>query len=204
MNYAILISLTAAAALMMFLEWSGARTTLALKFKGDIKRETRWLAQYGQAVCTTVIALLVWRLDTEPRHTNAPFAVAAVSIAASIGAFIVKRMLGRVRPGWNRLGKKLPLARTAAERKGCGGFLGPTIRHANWRESFPSSHSASAASLSVVLATLYPSGIEIFWALAITCAVLRYLMDAHWPSDVLGGIALGYAVAHSVMPVFSL
>jgi len=25
---------------------------------------------------------------------------------------------------------------------------------------------------------------------------LRYILDAHWPSDVLGGVALGYGVAH--------
>jgi membrane-associated phospholipid phosphatase len=34
-----------------------------------------------------------------------------------------------------------------------------------------------------------------FWVLALLCAGLRYILDAHWPSDVLGGIALGYAVA---------
>jgi membrane-associated phospholipid phosphatase len=25
-------------------------------------------------------------------------------------------------------------------------------------------------------------------------------MDAHWPSDVLGGVALGYLAAHLVLP----
>ena len=28
----------------------GLKTTLALSFKGDLKRESRWLAQYGQAI----------------------------------------------------------------------------------------------------------------------------------------------------------
>ena len=35
-----------------------------------------------------------------------------------------------------------------------------------------------------------------FWVLAVLCASLRYLMDAHWPSDILGGVALGYGVAY--------
>jgi membrane-associated phospholipid phosphatase len=47
-----------------------------------------------------------------------------------------------------------------------------------------------------MLARLYPQATATFWALALICAVLRYIMDAHWPSDVLGGIALGYALAN--------
>ena len=186
MNYSVLISLSVAAAVLMLIESMGAPLTLALHFKGDVKRETRWLAQYGQAVCTVVAALLVWRLDREPAHQKAVWAIAAASIAASVVAFLLKRLLGRVRPG----------------RERAGTFMGPTISHANWRESFPSSHSASAVALSVVLANLYPTGCEVFWSLAIICAVLRYIMDAHWPSDVLGGIALGYAAAHLTMPYF--
>jgi membrane-associated phospholipid phosphatase len=53
-----------------------------------------------------------------------------------------------------------------------------------------------------VLATLYPQGAEIFWGLGITCAVLRYIMDAHWPSDVVGGVALGYAAGFLTLPYF--
>ena len=186
MSYPVLISLHSLSALMMLIERMGAPTTLALEFKGDVKRETRWLAQWGQAVCTIVAALLVWRLDTMPAHKQAVWAIAAASVTASVVAFIVKRLTGRVRPG----------------RENAGKFMGPTFRHANWRESFPSSHSASAVALSVVLAALYPQGAELFWTLAIVCATLRYIMDAHWPSDVLGGIALGYAAAHWTMPYF--
>jgi membrane-associated phospholipid phosphatase len=186
MNYPVLISLLGVCAASMIAERLGAPTTLALNFKGDVKRETRWLAQYGQAMCTVVVALVVWRLDGAPGHHNAVWAIAAASLAASVFSFLVKRLLGRVRPG----------------REQAGQFLGPTLRHANWRESFPSSHSASAVALSAVLATLYPQGTAIFWCLAIGCAVLRYLMDAHWPSDVLAGIALGYAAAHLTMPYF--
>jgi membrane-associated phospholipid phosphatase len=184
MNYPVLISLLAVCAAFMIIERLGVPTTLLLNFKGDIKRETRWLAQYGQAMCTAVVVLLVWRLD--PGRQGAVWAIIAASVAASLSAFLLKRLLGRVRP----------------RRDQAGRFLGPTIRHANWRESFPSSHSASAVALSVVLSHLYPQGREVFWALAIGCAVLRYVMDAHWPSDVLAGIALGYATAHLAMPHF--
>ena len=36
---------------------------------------------------------------------------------------------------------------------------------------------------------------KVVIALPLICAVLRYLMDAHWPSDVVGGIAFGYVIA---------
>ena len=53
-------------------------------------------------------------------------------------------------------------------------------------------------ALSVTLTLLYPQAAFTFWTLALACAVLRYILDAHFPSDVLGGIALGYGVAHLV------
>src|SRR5205823_2328604 len=129
---------------------------LELHFKGDIKRESRWLAQYGQSVCTPVAALLVWRLDPiAPVHRG--WAIVAAVIAASVCCTIVKRLLGRVRPGRPEAGK----------------FLGPSWRHANYREAFPSSHSACAVTLSAMLAVFYPPAAGVVWALAIICAVLR-------------------------------
>jgi undecaprenyl-diphosphatase len=184
MHLTVLIILLAACAVSFVLEWLGVRTTLALDFKGDIKRESRWLAQYGQSVCTPVAALLVGTMD--PAARLKPFMLIAAVLSTSIACMLLKRTLGRVRPGREQAGK----------------FLGPSLRHANYRESFPSSHSACAVALSAVLATLYPSGAATFWGLAIVCALLRYLLDAHWPSDVLGGSALGYAIAWGVMTIF--
>src|SRR5437016_1728849 len=150
MNLTLLICLFAAAGLFLIAESLGVPLTLALTFKGDVKRETRWLAQYGQAICTGVVALLIWKLDGIGKHKDAPLAVLAAVAAASLVAFLLKRLLGRVRPG----------------RENAGKFLGPTLHHANWRESFPSSHSASAVALSAVLAALYPQAAAVFWGLA--------------------------------------
>lgn len=174
----LLGGLIGACVVLMVLERRGLRTTLALNFKGDVKRESRWAAQYGQAACTAVAVVLIWQLD--PPRRPAAIQLIIASAATSIISMIVKRLLGRVRPG----------------RPNAGQFLGPTLRHANFRESFPSSHSANAVTLTVFLTFLYPQGTIVFWALAILCATLRYLLDAHWPSDVLGGIALGYAITY--------
>ena len=181
----ILLILLALCAVLFTLELLGLKTTLDLHFKGDIKRESRWLAQYGQSVCTPVAALLVWRLDpVKPLHKGI-LIVATVSLA-SLSCTIVKRLLGRVRPG----------------RPDAGKFLGPSWKHANYRESFPSSHSACAICLSAMLAGFYPPAAGVFWTLAIICAVLRYLLDAHWPSDVAGGSAVGFGMAWLALVAF--
>jgi membrane-associated phospholipid phosphatase len=177
MVWIIFAALMAACFVMMVIERSGIRTTLVLNFKGDVKRETRFIAQYGQALCTVVAAVLVLQLD--PRKLHAVMPLVAATFGVSGLSMIVKRLTGRVRPN----------------RENAGKFLGFTWKHANARESFPSSHSANAVAMSAVLAMLYPAAAPTFWTLAIACAFLRYVLDAHWPSDVLGGVALGYLSA---------
>ena len=184
MNVVGLSSLVAGAVALILVERFYPRMALELSFKADLKRETRWLAQYGQTSCTLAIAAVLWLMDRGPRpNGHYPALVLVVSVvAASVAAIILKRLLGRVRP----------------RREGAGKFLGPSLKGGNSRESFPSSHSAAAVAMSVVLARLYPPAAPVFWTLALICAGLRYVMDAHWPSDVLGGIALGYVAADLV------
>jgi undecaprenyl-diphosphatase len=181
MDPTVLAILLIATAAMMLIERFGVPVTLQLTFKGDLKRESRWFAQYGQGACAVVVALVLWRLDRRLLHSAIPVFVPllAAVFATGLAAVLVKRLLGRVRPN----------------RENAGRFLGPTFRHVNSRESFPSSHTASAVAMTVVLAHFYPPAAAIFWTLAIICAGLRYLMDAHWPSDILAGVALGYGVA---------
>src|SRR5437868_14830471 len=98
MQWTLLIILVAACAVLMLIERLGVPTTLELHFKGDVKRETRWLAQYGQGVCTAVAALLVWRMDKDPRHKDAVLAIIIAVAATSLIATLIKRLLDRVRP----------------------------------------------------------------------------------------------------------
>jgi len=180
-NLYLLGGLLAGCGLLMALERLGLPTTLKLPIKGDIKRESRFIAQYGQFVCTILVAVLVLQLDPDPhRRRQIAVAVAGTYLATTVST-LIKRLLGRVRPG----------------RPDAGHFLGPSWRHDNQRESFPSNHSAAAVGLSVGLAIMYPQAAVTFWTLALCCAALRYLLDAHWPSDILGGIAVGYGIAHA-------
>jgi undecaprenyl-diphosphatase len=190
---AILIALTVAALVIEHRRPPDMRSlnALSLKMRGDIRRESWWLQQYGQAVCTPVAGLLVWELDPVDSGNRAVTLIAAVGLTSLVCAFL-KRLFGRVRPGRERAGK----------------FLGPSfrLRGGSHRESFPSSHTACAIALTTVLTAMYPHGWTTFWLLAIACAALRYVLDAHWPSDVFAGAAVGYLVAHlglfMVPPIF--
>jgi len=175
-NWIIAGVLAAACVIMMLLERWGLPVVLTLGIKGDLKRESRWFAQYGQFACSLVGAAIVARLDERGWKVAGPLVIAPLTIGLLGGG--IKRVLGRVRPG----------------HPGAGHFMGFSARHANWRESFPSNHSATAVSFSVGLAYLYPPIAIIVWPLALITASIRYLMDAHWPSDVLGGVAFGYVM----------
>jgi len=184
MNLWLLFSLVAAAGVFMGLEFRGAPLTLKLSFKGDLKRESQWLAQFGQFVATAVAMALVWAF--EPGEPKKMIALGVTVLGTSIITNVLKKLFGRVRPN----------------RENAGRFTGPTLKRDNARESFPSSHSSCAIALAVGLSILYPQAMLVFGTLGWITAILRYLMDAHWPSDVLAGIAIGYLLANVFMGLF--
>jgi undecaprenyl-diphosphatase len=63
----------------------------------------------------------------------------------------------------------------------------------------PSSHTLFAAALSVFLTALYPSIRVLVFALAVVVGLGRVLFDAHWPTDVIVGGAMGWAIASWVV-----
>lgn len=184
MNWPLVVALGLLCLVLFLVERTGIRTTLQLSFRGDIRREAAFLAQYAQSACTPLVFILVWQLDD---RTRALVLLAIVAGTAVIG-MILKRLLGRVRPN----------------REHSGRFLGPTFKHANHRESFPSNHSATAVALSVVLSQYYPNAAITFWALAVITALLRCMQDAHWPSDIVAGVLMGYVLAHYSLNAFGM
>jgi len=186
MNWWLVAGLITVTLVLLLVERRGVRTTLQLSFRGDIKRETAFIAQYGQSVCTPIVFILVWQLD--PRKHVAAFALFSAVVGTALAGMVLKRLFGRVRPN----------------REQAGQFLGPSFRHANHRESFPSNHTATSLALSTVLARFYPRAAVTFWALAVITAVLRYVQDAHWPSDITAGVLLGYLCAHYALVAFGV
>lgn len=178
MTWTIGSILTGLTGLLLLVEQRGYRTTLRLSFKGDVKRESAFLSQYGQAVATPLGGWLAaiargndWRIFV---------LICAPVLITSMICILLKRLLGRVRP----------------TREQAGRFTGFSLRRESGRESFPSSHSACAAALSVGLVHVWPEAAIVFWLLAGVTAALRYVMDAHFPSDVTAGLLLGLVVGN--------
>jgi membrane-associated phospholipid phosphatase len=178
MSLTIAIVLSALTVLLLLLEWRGVKTTLQLSFKGDIKRESAFLAQYGQSVATPIAAWLM--MIAKGNDWRVFVLVVAPVLMASVACLALKRLLGRMRPN----------------RENAGTFTGFSFKHDNKRESFPSSHSACAFALTVTLIHFWPEAAMVFWGLAFITAGLRYVLDAHFPSDVIAGSLLGLAAGH--------
>lgn len=171
-------ALLAGAIIFLILEARGVSTLISLTFKGDLKRESAFLQQYGQSVCTPLAA---W-LASIAKHDWRPFVlVCAAVLANSFSVFVLKKLFGRVRPN----------------RENAGKFTGFSFKHDNKKESFPSSHSACAFALSGALMQVWPEAAVVWWLLAALTSFLRYAMEAHYPSDVLAGAAWGLVVGHT-------
>jgi membrane-associated phospholipid phosphatase len=187
---------------VLLLPFDGAISTFVTQFRpgGDLKRELELLQQFGSPTTMIVCALLIWRLDPRMLARMLDWLLAAGLTWAAV--FALKVSLGRPRPKF--LGEHL-------------NFLGPwntyTVqegdppRHA-WEIladdvteiwSMPSSHTAFAVVAAVCLTRMYPRLRPIAIVMALLVGVCRVLLKAHYPSDVLVGAAIGYAIAEVCM-----
>jgi len=138
----------------------------------------RLLTQLGGAVVLVPLALLVAVVEA---RRNRPVSVVAF-LALTVGgqflvANLIKGIVDRARPNLDRL----------------TGFSGP---------SFPSGHAVAAAATLAAFALVigrrrsvtvraWLTGVAV--GLAVAIAATRVLLGVHWLTDVLGGLALGWA-----------
>ena len=113
----------------------------------------------------------------------------AAIAASGIVAQIVKHIVGRARP------KLLAL-------DGPYSFHGFSIQNV-WA-SFPSGHTTSAFAAAVALGFMRPRWRGWLLGAAVVIGLSRILVGAHYPSDVVGGAALGSLVSLALARSFAL
>ena len=136
------------------------------------------ITQLGNIRVVVVLAVVLALVDAwRTRSGRALLFLLVVLVGMELAQLGVKDLVGRVRPTLD----------PAAAR------LGP---------SFPSGHSATAAAFYAAAAlivgrTLRTSARQVVIATGVAIAVAvagsRVLLDLHWLSDVVGGLALGWA-----------
>lgn len=173
---------------------------------GDLRRELEFLQQFG-AISSVVILMIVYLiLDSRPREWKLARLLDWIAAAgtAGIAGHLLKIFIGRPRPLFNDPLHVLgPIGKYPVELK--DGKL--ALIHA-WDYSsgvasdlwsMPSSHALAAASLAVALTILYPSLRWLCAGLVIVVCVARVVLGAHYPSDVLVGVGIGWWTASVAM-----
>ncbi len=113
----------------------------------------------------------------DERRRGQWLAAAATGPAAIAVNFVVKRLVGRQRP---LIEEHPPLAKA------------PT------KLSFPSTHSTSSVAAATALGRVEPRARPYLFGLAAAICVGRPYLGMHYPSDVLGGVALGFCLGRAV------
>jgi membrane-associated phospholipid phosphatase len=133
---------------------------------------------HGLGVALIVVALAV----LDPWHRYAIPRILAAALGSGMLANVLKLLLARTRP-----------FRFDLQSEGLESFIGwlPLLGNGSWEQSFPSSHTATAAGLAIVLAYFYPRGRWLFPAFAALVGGQRVLDMRHFLSDVFWGAAVG-------------
>lgn len=167
-----------------------------LNLPGDFRRELNTLQQFGQGASFIIVGLVIFLLDPARRHRLLDLALLAAILGAA--CTLAKGLVGRPRPLLDDPNTFLgPFGLYPLERNGQV-FLAHAwdtskpISSDLW--SMPSSHTAFAVAFSVFLVHLYPRLIWLCVPMAALVGFARTVLDAHWPTDVIVGAGLGWAV----------
>jgi undecaprenyl-diphosphatase len=124
------------------------------------------------AIATTLTARRMSQLVLAAIAVRFGFIFLAVGLPG-LFVTVIKRWIGRVRPS----------------------ELGPFAYHPlSWDSAYaslPSGHSAAAFSALVAIGAIFPRARPVLWIYAITIAMSRVIVEAHFPSDVLAGAVVG-------------
>jgi hypothetical protein len=168
-----------------------------LQENGLIKVGKR-LSTYGETVYAMPIIVgfgaYGWLTDS-PREKETFLMVTEALATSATWTGLLKVGFGRERPSQRE-------AKESDWTGPLGIFSNESNRRGKQFMSFPSGHSSAIWSIAAVLAHRYPKYYIVpflSYSIASAVAYSRMVVDAHWPSDVVVGSALGYLCARQVL-----
>jgi len=170
-----------------------AGTLTSIKLGGDIRRELLAWQQFGGLVSVAVVALVILGLDPLGRRRAANLAL--TWLFAGAVTHVLKLAIARPRPHFGQPDIFLGPFASYPITRGDQTVLQTSIEAGYHLASMPSSHTSAAAALAVFIARTYPRIAGIAWTLVALVAFTRVWTNAHWPSDVIIGAAVGIAAA---------
>ncbi len=149
----------------------------------DVRVTLETIERYGDVILTLGVAWVIWLLDRQKRARLLDLATAWLATGGV--CLLLKVIIHRPRPvidtPWVITGWGLAAA------------------HGSSYYAMPSSHTAIATALSVVLARLYPRLMPLAVTMPILVGAIRIILQAHYPSDVAAGALVGYSISQLVM-----
>ena len=126
-----------------------------------------------------VIGVLLFLKEEKKHHLFFAPIVAAGGLSYVIVEWVIKPLVGRIRPTVDM-----------------GAIL---VGSAKTDFSFPSGHATIAFAMAGVLSAYEPKFRGWFYGLAICIAVSRIILGVHYPLDVIGGMLLGWGIGTCIM-----
>jgi membrane-associated phospholipid phosphatase len=144
---------------------------------------------YFTIVICAVILAAAWKAGIRrgPRLWEKPAIVFVAGILSSLNA-LLKIFVGRIRPYHG-----VPPFELHPFRFG--------LVSAEASYSFPSGDATLAFAMAVSLSMVLPRFRPLWWTLAVIVGLERIAANAHYPSDVVAGAALGTAVAFAAKKI---
>jgi membrane-associated phospholipid phosphatase len=158
------------------------------RLPGDLNKTIHLSEVYAHGI--GVIAIMVAVLTLAPHKRWYVPRLATMAFGAGALTTIVKMFVIRLRPGHVNLDVA---SYDVAWRWAFDWQLHRIASMDSSLRSFPSGHTSTAVAMTVGLMLLFPRGRWLFLGACLMSMLQRLHSHAHFPSDVLGGIAIALA-----------
>ncbi len=168
------------------------------KLPGDIAKAIMLSEAFAHSLGAAAILISAYVLA--PTRRRAVCAAMIITLACGLTSNLLKGCFPRVRPHSAELirvakpGEFDFKSGAAAPRLADGRELVPVRLTDSRQRSFPSGHSATAWGLALGLTLVFPRGLILFACFACLASLQRIVSGAHYPTDVLAGAAIAFAV----------